>query len=149
MAYLGAVESRAGEQAGPWEGGTATASGQEPDPLADTCAAAGPEQTPLPGEQGQPRRQSKCWGHYKWLYFPCLPPSWDLSLLDCPALLYHSLAPFLWLAHSISRQYPSPGTTPVDTPFSFSPSHPPTGCQFLHSHLSLFPFAGDWQLPTI
>lgn len=44
---------------------------------------------------------------------------------------------------------PTPGTSPVDTPFSFSPSHPPTGCQFLCSHLSPFPFAGDWQLPTI
>lgn len=56
---VGAGEGRAGEQAGPWEGGTATASLAEPDTLADTCAAAGPEQTPLPGEQGHPGKQGK------------------------------------------------------------------------------------------
>lgn len=77
--------------------------------------------------------------------FPACSPSGFLYLPDCLALLYHYhlLSPFLWLACPIYLRYPSLGMTPVDTPFPFSPSHPPTGCQFPCSHLRLFPFAGD------
>lgn len=42
---------------------------------------------------------------------------------------------------------PTPGTSSVDTPFSFSPSHPPTGCQFLCSHLTHFPLLETGSCP--
>lgn len=58
--------------------------------------------------------------------FPACSLSGFLYLPDCLASLYHYhlLSPFLWLACPIYLQYPSPGMTPVDTPFPFSPVSP-------------------------